>query len=109
MNWFLRMFVRYGTAPPHIRGMQTQEEMSRRLAALSAQEETAYKWLLEGYSEAWTTETMGLDRRRARRLYAGIYRKLGVVSSREIIRYYAVFEVRNRKDSKSVDKAISAE
>ena len=60
---------------------------------MTGREQTAYKWLYEGYSEAWTAETLGLKRKDARNLYKSIYHKLGVENQREIIQYYALQEV----------------
>ena len=57
--------------------------------ALSDRESEAFKYLFEGYSEAWTAETLGLGRREARKLFASVYRKLEVDSPRELILSYA--------------------
>ena len=65
------------------------QEKSNRLAALSEAEQKAYGYLFEGYSEAWTAETLGMEKRDAKKLYAGIYKKLGVGSPRELILNYA--------------------
>ena len=69
-------------------GENTDDEKARRLSTLSGNEKEAYKWLLEGYSERWTTETLGLERTDARLLFHSIYRKLGIGSAREIIHCY---------------------
>ena len=65
------------------------EERSLKLASLSETERKAYGYLFEGYSEAWTTETLGMEKRDAKKLYAGIYKKLGVSSPRQLILNYA--------------------
>ena len=92
MNWFEKLFR--ASDVTHISENDTSDERARRLTTLSDEEQRAYKWLFEGYSEAWTTEILGIEKRDAKTLYAGIYRKLGVVNSREIIHYYAPREVR---------------
>ena len=74
----------------HISKNNTADERSRRIAALTKIELTAYTWLFEGYSEAWTAETLGLEKQDAKKLYQGIYRKLGITNSREIINYYTL-------------------
>jgi len=94
LAWIQRLFSGKGAGPPHISENNTVDEKSRRIATLSDEELEAYKWLFKGYSEAWTTETLGLEKQDAKRLYIGIYRKLGVGSSREIVHYYAPREVK---------------
>lgn len=93
MSWFYRIFTRHKTGPSHISEACTTDEISSRLAALTKDEQRAYGWLLKGYSEAWITETMGLERQNAKAIFAGIYQKLGVNDSREIIWYYAPGEI----------------
>ena len=78
---------------PHIRQNNTRNEKSSRIAELSEQEQTAYKWLYEGYSETWTAETLGLTRSDARKVFKSIYQKLGVDNQSGIIEYYAQQEV----------------
>jgi len=92
LNWFEKLF--HVSDVTHISENDTSEERTRRLTTLSDEEQRVHKWLFEGYSEAWTTETLGIEKRDAKTLFAGIYRKLGVVNSREIIHYYAPREVR---------------
>ncbi len=89
MRWLKKLLIRQKTGPPHIRESLSKREMSRRTAALSDEERRAYEWLLAGYSEAWTAETMGLEKSGARAIFAGVYQKLGVDSAREIVHYYA--------------------
>lgn len=92
MAWLHKLFAGY-SGPPHISEKNTADEKSRRIVTLADLERTAYQWLFDGYSEGWTTETMGLEPRDAKKLYAGIYRKLGVTGSRELVQYYAPQEV----------------
>lgn len=89
-----RIFAGHHIYPRHISGNDTADEKNRRLATLSGAEPKAYQWLFEGYSEAWATETMGLEKQDAKELFNGIYRKLGVRSAREIVHYYAPRDVR---------------
>ena len=81
------------TVLPYIRSNNTQSEKSNRVASLSDQEQKVYKWLFEGYSEAWITETMGLNRSGSKKIFKSIYKKLGVDNRRGIIQYYARREV----------------
>ena len=86
MDQFIKPAVKVSLL--HISKTNTAEGKTKRIATLTKEEHTAYIWLFEGYSEAWTTETLGLEKRDANKLFKGIYRKLGVRNSREIIFYY---------------------
>jgi hypothetical protein len=92
LSWFKRIFAENNDNLPHISEKNTFDERTRRLATISEEEQKAYKWLFEGYSEAWTTETLGLEKQDAKVLYDSIYNKLGVSGSREIICDYAPCE-----------------
>ena len=76
----------------HIDFKNTPEERRLRLAVLSENERSAYRCLSEGFSESWTTETLGLHRGDAKKLYRSIYRKLGVENQRGITEHYAMRE-----------------
>ena len=65
------------------------KDKAHKLETLSCSERKAYRHLFAGYSEAWTAETLGLEEREATRLFAGLYRKLGVAGPRELILSYA--------------------
>ena len=93
MKWIQKLFAAHNSSPPHISANNTAEERARRLASLSEEEQPAYKWLFNGYTEVWTTETLGLEKSDAKKLYNGIYRKLGIRDPREIVRYYAPREI----------------
>ena len=97
MSWLQRIFAGRGAGFSHIRENNTPDEKERRLATLSDEEKEAYKWLFEGYSEGWTTETLGLEAWDAKALYDSLYRKLGVGSPREILRYYVPNKVLSEK------------
>ncbi len=66
----------------------TEAERQRRVAGLTLDERKAFEWFKAGYTPRWTEETMLLDKKTARRLFAGIYRKLGVHGAPEISRLY---------------------
>jgi len=57
--------------------------------ALSAAEQQACQYLMAGYSEPWTAETLGLETREARRLFSALYKKLGVTGPRALILNFA--------------------
>lgn len=89
MIWLMRFFAWGRNDIPHISDMNTAEEKDKRISSLSGDEQKGFKWLFEGYSEAWTAETMGLEKHEAKALFKRIFQKLGVKNTREIIRYYA--------------------
>jgi hypothetical protein len=93
LSWLKRIFAGNNDNLAHLSQNNTPGEKARRLAAISDEEQQAYNWLFEGYSEAWTTETLGLEKQDAEELYNIIYRKLGITGAKEIIRYYAPREV----------------
>lgn len=94
MTWLHRIFIGSDVHLRHISENDTADEKILRLSTLSSKEQIAYKWLFDGYSEVWTTETMGLETLDAKILYNNIYRKLGVRSAREIVHYYAPRDIR---------------
>lgn len=91
LAWLHKLFAG-NNCLPHISENNTTDEKNRRLATLSDEEQKAYKWLSDGYSEAWTAETLGLEIRDAKGLFDSVYHKLGVKSSRELILCYAAGE-----------------
>lgn len=72
--------------PPE--GLSAEQEKQWRVYKLAEDERTAFEWFRLGYTARWTAETMLLDRRTARRLFGGIYRKLGVADEAEVSRIY---------------------
>jgi len=92
----------YNTLPSFSRA----EERARKLALLSKTEKRAFGYLFKGFSEAWTTETLGMETRDAKKLYAGMYKKLGVRTPRELILSYAPHDI-DTKDSE--EKNLLAE
>lgn len=69
-------------------GTDLEDEKRRRISALSGDEQKAFEWLRQGYTARWTAETMLLDRRTAKRLFASLFRKLGVANESEACRLY---------------------
>ncbi len=68
--------------------LSAEQEKQWRVFQLAEDERTAFEWFRLGYTARWTAETMLLDRRTARRLFGGIYRKLGAADEAEVSRVY---------------------
>jgi DNA-binding CsgD family transcriptional regulator len=69
-------------------GLSSEQEKLWRVSQLADDERTAFEWFRLGYTAHWTAETMLLDRKTARKLFSGIYRKLGVSDPAELSRIY---------------------
>ena len=69
-------------------GLSSDQEKLWRVSQLADDERTAFEWFRLGYTAHWTAETMLLDRKTARKLFSGIYRKLGVSDPAELSRIY---------------------
>lgn len=69
-------------------GLSAEQEKLWRVSQLADDERTAFEWFRLGYTAHWTAETMLLDRKTARKLFSGIYRKLGVSDPAELSRIY---------------------
>jgi len=72
--------------PPE--GMNAEEEKQWRISLLTEDEYKAFEWFRLGYTARWTAETMLLDRKTAKRLFASVYRKLSVADEAEASRVY---------------------
>ncbi|HMM05420.1 MAG TPA: hypothetical protein PKD52_01955 [Clostridiales bacterium] len=72
--------------PPE--GMNTDQEKQWRISLLTDDECKAFQWFQQGYTARWTTETMLLDRKTAKRLFDSIYHKLRVADEAEVSRVY---------------------
>lgn len=89
MGFLKRLFWSPGDEEsPQIEVINTASEKHRRVAQLLGDEMRAFEWFKQGYSARWTRETMMLDRKTARKLFGGLFRKLGVADQTELIRYY---------------------
>lgn len=69
-------------------GLSAEQEKQWRVSRLADDERAAFEWFRLGYTAHWTAETMLLDRKTARKLFSGIYRKLGVTDAVELSRIY---------------------
>jgi DNA-binding CsgD family transcriptional regulator len=88
------MYLFRSLLPPNEDDKHLPEELSAeqeklwRVSQLADDERTAFEWFRLGYTAHWTAETMLLDRKTARKLFSGIYRKLGVSDPAELSRIY---------------------
>ena len=69
-------------------GLSAEQEKQLRVSRLDDDERAAFEWFRLGFTAQWTTETMLLDRKTARKLFGGLYRKLGVKDAAELSRVY---------------------
>lgn len=87
-------FTDTDTVIPHILMSNTRNEGSRKITELTAEltgiEKMAFFYLFEGFGESRTTTTLGIEEPDAKKLYAGIYQKLGIKSPKEIFKFRAI-------------------
>ena len=88
MRWLESILPRREAAPIPPDGMNANQEKQWRVALLTEDEYEAFRWFQKGYTASWTAETMLLDRRTAKRLFAAVYWKLCVVDEAEVSRTY---------------------
>ena len=71
---------------------ETNKQRLRDSAAsasrLKPEEYEVYIWLLQAYSIAWISETLGLKKNKIKSLASNVYKKLDVKNQSELIRYY---------------------
>lgn len=70
------------------KGMNADQEKQWRISLLTDDEYKAFQWFQKGYTARWTAETLLLDRKTAKKLFASIYRKLRVADEAEVTRVY---------------------
>ena len=73
-------------------GCENSDELRKRVSTLTPDEVQVYKWLRESYSLRWIAETLMRTRSEVRTLTNQVCRKLGVSSTRGVIRYYAILD-----------------
>lgn len=88
MRWFKSILPLKVDDPITPEGMNTDQEKQWRISLLTDDEYKAFEWFQKGYTARWTTETMLLDRKTAKRLFDSIYRKLCVADEAEVSRVY---------------------
>ena len=88
MCWLKSILILRKDAPIPPDGMNTNQEKQWRVALLTEDEYEAFQWFQKGYTAGWTAETMLLDRRTAKRLFADVYWKLCVADEAEVSRTY---------------------
>lgn len=89
-----RFFVRAMTTPAGEPPAADDAERMRRVAGLTDPERAAFGWLRRGFTAAWTAETLLLDRKTARLLFASLYRRLGVADAAALCREYRTVPIR---------------
>jgi DNA-binding NarL/FixJ family response regulator len=74
--------------------MNADQEKQWRISLLTNDEHMAFEWFRQGYTARWTAETMFLDRKTAKRMFASIYRKLCVADEAEVSRVYRTVKLK---------------
>jgi len=58
------------------------------VSLLKPAEYEVYIWLLQAYSIAWISETLGLESKKVKSLASNVYKKFKVRNQRELIKYF---------------------
>ena len=58
------------------------------VSRLKPEEYEVYIWLLQAYSIAWISETLGLESKKVKSLASNVYKKFEVKNQRELIKYF---------------------
>jgi len=58
------------------------------VSRLKPEEYEVYIWLLQAYSLAWISETLGLDSKKIKSLASNVYKTFEVKNQRELIKYF---------------------
>jgi len=58
------------------------------VSRLKPEEYEVYIWLLQAYSIAWVSETLGLKSKKVKSLASNVYKKFEVKNQRELIKYF---------------------
>ncbi len=88
MRWLRLILPPKADMPVPPEGMNADQEKQWRISLLTEDELKAFAWFRQGYTARWTVETMLLDRKTARRLFSGVFRKLCVADEAEVSRVY---------------------
>lgn len=88
MHWFKSIVSPKSDVSMPPEGMTAEQQKEWCVSQLTEDERKAFEWFLLGYTARWTAETMLLDRKTSRRLFASIYRKLRVADAAEVCRIY---------------------
>ena len=58
------------------------------VSRLKPEEYEVYIWLLQAYSIAWISETLGLERKKVKSLASNVFKKFEVKNQRDLIKYF---------------------
>ena len=73
------------------------------VSLLKPEEYEVYIWLLQAYSIAWISETLGLKSKKVKTLAAKVYKTLKVKNQRDLIKYYVSLKKYESKPPHSLE------
>ena len=88
MGWLRVILPLKANHPISPIGMSSDQEKQWRISQLTEDEYKAFEWFKKGFTARWTTETMLLDRKTAKKLFHSLYKKLCVTNEAEVSRVY---------------------
>jgi len=72
----------------HIASALPLKDSAAFISRLKPEEYEVYIWLLQAYSIAWISETLGLKSRKVKSLASNVYKTFEVKNQRELIKYF---------------------
>jgi len=73
------------------------------VSRLKQEEYEVYIWLLQAYSIAWISETLGLESKKVKSLASNVFKKLDVKNQSELIRYYITLKKYESKPPQNLE------
>jgi len=73
------------------------------VSLLKPEEYEVYIWLLQAYSIAWISETLGLKSKKVKTLASNVYKTLKVKNQRELIKYFVSLKKYESKPPHSLE------
>jgi len=77
-----------GTNKQHTASIIPLRDSAAFESRLKPEEYEVYIWLLQAYSMAWISETLGLKSKKVKSLASNVYKKFEVKNQRELIKYF---------------------
>lgn len=105
MGWLDKILRGGGDLPPFepLPPNAKDEQLREHVNTLTPDEAAVYKWLREGYSIKWTSETVFKTNAEGKALARRVYHKLGVSNQRGLVRAYGVLDKFRRETVKPPD------
>ena len=74
------------------------------VSRLKPEEYEVYIWLLQAYSIAWISETLGLERKKVKSLVSNVYKTFEVKNQRELIKYFVSLKKYESKPMQNIEE-----